>query len=143
MSNRRITVNSAFAALNATPAKIPQRGIVYTADSRIALCALSSNACSGRRGFQRCWSALRDSSRQLLEDVARSGGQAFVAFEAPGARFLFPWEFVSRLIATDNSWGRDPIVIELAPTGNFALVARGVRTNIDQYRLQASTAEAA
>ena len=137
MSNRTNLVHAAFSALShAPPAKIPQRGIVYTSDGRTAICALTSKMYSGQGGLERAWSAIRTGTRAKLDGAIQNGGTAYLAFSSPLGMFLLPWDMLSRLTGDNTSSKRDPIVLEVDHNDSWAFVGpRGHRTNIDQYRL--------
>jgi len=141
MFNRTVLVNTAFTALNQqAPSSIPERGMIYSGGT--AICALTSKMYSGQGGLERAWSAIRTGTRVKL-DAAVLDGTGYVAFGSPGGMFLLPWEVASQLTG-ENRNGRTAFVMERNRHNSWCFVGpRGARTNIDQYRLQASTVEAA
>jgi len=142
MSNRTVLVNSAFSSLaQQAPSNIPERGMIYAGQT--AICALTSKMYSGQGGLERAWSAIRNGTRAKLDAAIQSGGTAYLAFGSSGGMFLLPWKFVSQLTGEHRN-GRTAFVVERNSYNSWCFVGPGgARTNIDKYRLQASTAEAA
>jgi len=140
-SVRSTLIRSAFATFGQkAPTCVSGRGVVYSPDGTIALCALTSKPYFGAGGASRACFSIRLGSYRKLEAAVQDMQTAAVALATDGASFLFPWPRLSPLVRAEFDKGgtKYQILIELRDNGWALVQERGVRENIDSFLIKAA-----